>query len=546
MCVHVAPGVSSVQPGTGVQQGTYYLRSFGCQMNDHDSERIAGMLEEMGLVRLSHPEEAALLVYNTCSIREKADSRLAGHLGIAARLKRDDRRRLVVIAGCLAQSRQEELLGAFPFVDVLVGPQSLHELPALIERRWSRPEVGPVWAFEDKTTRWSADLPRARAAGPSAWVQITAGCSNFCSYCIVPYVRGPEASRPAAEILAEVEHLAEAGVREVTFLGQNVNAYGKEPGFAGTETFADLLEGACLIPGIERIRFMTSHPKDVAPELISLLGRSNQICEHLHLPVQSGSDAILKAMRRGYDRRQYLDLVRRVREAVPDLALTTDLIVGFPGETEADFYDTLTLVEECQFDGAFTFVYSPRRQTAAAQLPGRVDPGTARKRMETLVDLVQRVGRGRNQALVGSVVEVMVEGTGRRTRAGGPAEVMGRTRGHKPVNFASTAEPGSLVWVELLEATSTSFRGREVCPGEPEEALRPAPQAPGRALQAPGRALQASGRRSEGSHRRSEGPGRPPQEPSLGPEAQGGGWEECRDRGDRVKSHAVRGPRRPW
>ena len=440
----------------GMRTGTYYLRSFGCQMNDHDAERIAGLLEEMDLVRRETPEEASLLVYNTCSIREKADTRLAGHLGVAARLKKADPSRLVVVAGCLAQSRREGFLADFPFVDVLVGPQSLHELPGLLRRR--QQEGVPTAAFAERTTRWSAELPRTRLSGPSARVQITAGCSNFCSYCIVPYVRGPEASRPAAEILAEVGHVVAEGAREVTFLGQNVNAYGKEPGFTGKETFAGLLERACEVPGLERIRFMTSHPKDVSAALIDIMAAPNQVCEHLHLPVQSGSDRTLEAMCRGYDRAGYLDLVARLRKVVPHLALTTDLIVGFPGETEADFADTLSLVDECRFDGAFTFIYSPRRQTAAAQLPGRPAPDVAERRMARLVELVQRVGRERNEAFLGTTVEVMVERISRH----GTAEVMGRTRGHKPVNFASTAAPGELVGVELVEATSTSFRGRQV------------------------------------------------------------------------------------
>lgn len=425
-------------------------------MNDHDAERIAGLLEAMGLSREEAPEDAAVLVYNTCSIRERADTRLAGHLGAAARLKSRDPARVVVVAGCLAQSRREDFFRDFPFVDVLVGPQSLHELPALLEER--RAGGRPVGAFHEQTRRWSADLPRSRTAGPCAWVQITAGCTNFCSYCIVPYVRGPEASRPAGEILAEVGLLVEGGVREVTFLGQNVNAYGKEPGFAGDETFVGLLGKACAVSGLERVRFMTSHPKDMSQELISLMAAPNQVCEHLHLPVQSGSDAVLKAMRRGYDRAGYLDLVRRLREAIPDVALTTDLIVGFPGETEADFEDTLSLVETCRFDAAFTFIYSPRAQTAAARLPGRPAEAVARERLEQLVDLVQRLGKERNEAMLGRVVEVMVERMSRHTSG----EVMGRTRGHKPVNFPSAAEPGSLVMVELLEATSTSFRGRQI------------------------------------------------------------------------------------
>jgi tRNA-2-methylthio-N6-dimethylallyladenosine synthase len=318
----------------------------------------------------------------------------------------------------------------------------------------------------------------------------------------VPFVRGPEASRPASEIFAEVEHLVVEGAREVTFLGQNVNAYGKEPGFQGPERFADLLARAAALPGLERLRFMTSHPKDVSEELIALLGRANAVCEHLHLPLQSGSDVILGAMRRGYTRGAYLDLVRRIRAEVPGLVLTTDLIVGFPGETEAEFQETISLVEECRFDGAFTFVYSPRRQTTAAGLPGRLPAEVAQERLSRLIEVVQRLGRERNEALVGQVVEVLVErasrqamsvrpdGGGGRSGAtgdhggatgglgeehpGGAArigEVMGRTRGHKPVNFVSAAEPGNLVMVELVEATSTSFRGREVV-GDPRTGKR--------------------------------------------------------------------------
>jgi tRNA-2-methylthio-N6-dimethylallyladenosine synthase len=434
----------------------FYLRSFGCQMNDHDSERISGMLRHMGMSQSEAPENAGVLVYNTCSIREKADSRLAGHLGLAARLKREDPTRIVVVAGCLPQSRREELLQEYPFVDVLVGPQSLHELPGMLRQR-AKTSV-PVGAFQEETTRWSADLPRERVQGPSATVQITAGCTNFCSYCIVPYVRGPEASRSATDVLREVRELASSGAREVTFLGQNVNAYGKEPGFAGRETFSELLFQACGIEGIDRVRFMTSHPKDVSQELIELMAEPNQLCEHVHLPVQSGSDRILGAMRRRYDRDAYVGLAKRWREAVPELALTTDLIVGFPGETEDDFANTLSLVEECGFDGAFTFIYSPRRGTEAAALPGRVDSVVATKRMERLVELVQRVGREKNERLVGTVAEVLVERKSRQDNG----EVMGRTRTHKPVNFASDARPGDLVLVELVSASSTSFRGRQM------------------------------------------------------------------------------------
>jgi len=434
--------------------GTYYLRSFGCQMNDHDSERIAGVLEGFGMLRVSDAEAASVIVYNTCSIREKADTRLAGHLGTAARLKREDPRRLVVVAGCLAQSVQEELLEEHPFVDILLGPQSLHELPGLLERR--RASGRSVSHFQDVTSLWSGDLPRVRVEGPAAWVQIVAGCSNYCSYCIVPHVRGPEASRPAARILSEVRDLAGCGVRQVTLLGQNVNAYGREPDFGGSETFTQLLEACCRIPGIERVRFMTSNPKDVSDKLVELLGARNAVCEHLHLPVQSGSDRTLTRMSRGYTRDTYLELVHRLRGAVPDLALTTDIIVGFPGETEDDFAETLSLVEECAFDGAFTFVYSPRRDTEAATLPDRIPRDIAEKRMSRLVELVQASARRQNGRWVGREVEVMVERVSRQN--GG--EVMGRTRGNKPVNFAAACCPGDMVTVELSDATSTSFRGR--------------------------------------------------------------------------------------
>jgi tRNA-2-methylthio-N6-dimethylallyladenosine synthase len=423
-------------------------------MNDHDAERIAGVLEALGMRRAASPEEGDALVYNTCSIREKADTRLAGHLSLAGRLKKEDPDKLIVVTGCLAQSRREEFFGDFPFVDILAGPQSLHELPQLLNERLSSGRSSG--AFAEATSRWSADLPRVRREGLLAWVQIVAGCSNFCSYCIVPYVRGPEASRPAAAIVDEVRDLAAEGVREVTLLGQNVNAYGAEPSYPGKDSFPALLKKVCAVSGIERVRFMTSHPKDVSDDLIRRLAAPNQVCEHLHLPVQSGSDRILAAMRRRYDRNTYLDLVRRLRAAVPGVSLTTDIIIGFPGESERDFQDTLSLVEECAFDGAYTFVYSPRPGTAAAELPDRLPANVAEDRMRTLVALVQGQARRANAALVGRTVEVLVERPSRQD----PQVLMGRTRAHKTVTFTGKAGVGSLVRVELLEANSTSFRGR--------------------------------------------------------------------------------------
>jgi tRNA-2-methylthio-N6-dimethylallyladenosine synthase len=432
---------------------TFYLRTFGCQMNEHDSERIAGVLEGMGYRAVADPEDGTLLVYNTCSIREKADTRLLGHLGEARRLKSEDPERVVVVAGCLAQSRQDTFFAEHPYVDVLVGPQSLHLLPTLLDDHLNRGVH--VGAYEESTSHWSAELPRSRTRGPLAWLQIMAGCSNFCSYCIVPYVRGPEASRSPGEILTEARGLVAEGVREITLLGQNVNAYGLEEGFKHGEDFPALLHLLAAIDGLERIRFMTSHPKDVSPGLIEAMATLPPVCEHLHLPAQSGSDAVLQAMHRDYDVKTYLDLVARLRASVPGLALTTDLIVGFPGESERDFEDTLALVDEVGYDAAFTFQFSPRSQTRAAALSGRLRPEVLEERMRRLVDLTQTWGRRRNEALVGETLEVLVEGRSRRD----PAVAMGRTRTYKTVNFPSEEPVGSLTWVRIVEASSTSLRG---------------------------------------------------------------------------------------
>ncbi len=387
----VTSGLGELIPG-----GTFYLRTFGCQMNEHDSERIHGLLSAEGWRRVERPEEADILIYNTCSVREKADSRLLGNLGVARRLKAAGRTRAVVVTGCLAQSRRETFLAEQPVVDVLVGPQSLGELGERLREFLLTRHPGVACA--DSTQEWSASLPRVRRPGPTAWVQIMTGCTNFCAYCIVPYVRGPEASRPLEDVVAEVRALVADGVREVTLLGQNVNAYGKEPGFTGREEFADLLGALDEIPDLWRVRFMTSHPKDMSPRLLEALEGCACVCEHIHLPVQSGSDRVLAAMGRGYTRQDYLQLVTALRRVVPDLALTTDLIVAFPGETEAEFEETLSLVEECGFDSAFTFIYSPRPGTRAAQLPDRLDRATAERRVTELIALVQRQGAEKNRA----------------------------------------------------------------------------------------------------------------------------------------------------
>lgn len=440
---------------------TFFLRTFGCQMNEHDSERIHGLLASEGLSRVTELDQASIVVYNTCTVRGKADTRLLGHLAEVRTRKSKDPSLLVVVAGCHAQSQGERLLEEHPYIDVVVGPQSLFELVPLLRQRLEEGKRGA--ALAPVSSRFSADLPRVRPQSPTAWVQIMTGCTNFCSYCIVPYVRGPERSRPEAAIVAEVRALVGQGVREVTLLGQNVNAYGKERGSQATTDFVGLLWQLAEIEGLWRIRFMTSHPKDVSPALIRALADCPPVCEHLHLPVQSGSDRILAAMRRGYTFSHYKALVERIREAVPDLALTTDLIVGFPGETEEDFEATLRLVEECSFDTAFTFIFSPRPGTRAASMPERVPRHVAERRVSELIRLVQRKSREANERLVGTNQEVLIEGIGQDGRP------FGRTRTHKLVHIEAEGacafrqpEPGMLVQVTVEAATSATLRARLV------------------------------------------------------------------------------------
>ena len=438
---------------------TYYLRSFGCQMNEHDAERIRFALEAEGLVGVATPDEAAVLVYNTCTVRKSADERLAGHLSEAARLKREDPGRIVLVTGCLPQAERGAFFARFPFVDGALGPQNVHRLPELLRaaaepagsagRRPDRPGFfadGPLL---------SGALPGRRARRHQAWVQIMSGCTNFCSYCIVPLVRGPERSREPADVLAEVQALGADGVREVTLLGQNVNAYGLDLRREGDVDFASLLRLLDSQGGVPRIRFMTSHPKDLSDALIEAIATLGSVCEHVHLPLQSGSDAILAAMRRSYTAEAYLERAAALRAAVPDVSLTTDLIAGFPGETEEDAAATVEVVRRAHIDGAFTFVFSPRVGTAAASLPGQVPEQERRARVERLVEVTQRLALSARHAWVGRRAEVLVEGPSRRGD-----RLRGRTRQNVTVNFTGAAEPGAIVEVEIEEATSTTLRGQ--------------------------------------------------------------------------------------
>ncbi|MFA4964841.1 MAG: tRNA (N6-isopentenyl adenosine(37)-C2)-methylthiotransferase MiaB [Thermoleophilia bacterium] len=435
---------------------TYYLRSFGCQMNEHDAERIRALLEADGLEPVARPDDADVLVYNTCTVRKSADDRLAGHLGDAHRLKRLDPGRLVLVTGCLPQAERRDFLRRFPFVDGALGPQNLHRLPELL-REAAAAAGGPPGYFDDGE-RLSGDLPGRRGRPFQAWVQIMSGCTNFCSYCIVPQVRGPERSRGPEAIAAEVRGLAADGVREVTLLGQNVNAYGRDLRRDGQDEawdFPALLRSLDGIEGLARVRFMTSHPKDLSDGLIAALAELPSACEHVHLPVQAGADRTLAAMRRGYTAAEYLERVAALRAAVPDVAITTDLIAGFPGETEDDFLATLDLVTAAAFDAAFTFIFSPRQGTAAADLPGQLPYAVKRARVQRLVELTQELALASRTRWIGRRVEVLVEGASRDGRGR-----RGRTRQNVTVNLAGEPEAGAIVTVDVTGASSTTLRAR--------------------------------------------------------------------------------------
>jgi tRNA-2-methylthio-N6-dimethylallyladenosine synthase len=436
----------------------YYLRSFGCQMNEHDAERIRAMLEAAGLHPVAEPDDADVLVYNSCTVRKSADERLAGHLGNAARLKREDPDRVVLVTGCLPQAEQQELFRRFPCVDGALGPQNLHRLPELLEAAAGpAPHSGPRGFFADGP-HLSGDLPARRARPFQAWVQIMSGCTNFCSYCIVPRVRGPERSRDLENIVDEVRVLAADGVREIALLGQNVNAYGldlRRSGNAEAPGFPALLRALDGTPGLARIRFMTSHPRDMSDELIDAIRELPGVCEHVHLPAQAGSDRVLSAMHRGYSADAYLERVRTLRAAVPDVSITSDLIAGFPGETEQDFEQTLDLVRTAAFDGAFTFIFSAREGTAAAALEEQVPREVRVERVERLVTLTQELGLAARRRWVGRAAEILIEGTSRDGRL-----LRGRTRQNVTVNVSGAAEPGAIVEAEITGATSTTLRGR--------------------------------------------------------------------------------------
>ena len=440
-------------------KGTYYIRTFGCQMNEHDSERLAGMLEAEGYSATDTPQDASVVLFNTCCIRENADTRLYGNLGHTKAIKdaRPDMR--IVVAGCLAQKDRETIQKRAPYVDVVLGTHNLASLPRLLAESAERP------AFEilEQTEVFPSALPARRSSPWHAWVSISIGCNNACTFCIVPAVRGAEESRRVGEIVREVEGLVQDGVVEVTLLGQNVNSYGRD--LDGRPMFASLLRALDDVEGLQRVRFTSPHPKDFKEDSVAAMAECRVVCEHIHLPVQAGSDRILRRMKRAYTKQRYLEKVDMVRAAIPDVAITTDIIVGFPGETEDDFQETLDLVETARYDDAYTYQYSPRPMTAAAEFDGHLPKEVVQERYERLAAVQERIGLERNERLVGREQEVLVEGPSKKD----PSRLTGRTRGNKLVHFPGVdEEPGSLRAVRILSAHPHHLEGDPV--GEPGRA----------------------------------------------------------------------------
>ncbi|MCX7672119.1 MAG: tRNA (N6-isopentenyl adenosine(37)-C2)-methylthiotransferase MiaB [Thiobacillaceae bacterium] len=434
-----------------------YIKTFGCQMNEYDSARMTDVLAAEGYEPTDDPQAAELILFNTCSVREKAQEKVFTDLGMVKHLKQHNPEVLIGVGGCVASQEGEAIVRRAPYVDLVFGPQTLHRLPALIERRRAsgRAQVDVSFPEIEKFDR----MPPPRVEGPTAYVSVMEGCSKYCSFCVVPYTRGEEVSRPLTDVLAEVAGLAEQGVKEVTLLGQNVNAYRGVLDDGSEADFTLLLELVHEIPGIERIRYTTSHPREFTGRLIEAYARLEKLVSHVHLPVQSGSDRILAAMKRGYTVLEYKSIVRRLRAVRPDIALATDFIVGFPGETEADFAATLRLVEEVGFDHSFSFVYSPRPGTPAAALPDDTPQAVKLERLYRLQEAIRKNGEALSAAMVGTTQRVLVEGPSKRN----PQELTGRTENNRAVNFPGDAGLiGHMVDVRITAALPHSLRGEVV------------------------------------------------------------------------------------
>jgi tRNA-2-methylthio-N6-dimethylallyladenosine synthase len=435
-----------------------YIRTFGCQMNEYDSAKMADVLGEAhagGIEATDDPAQADIVLFNTCSVREKAQEKVFSDLGTLRQIKRDRPDMLIGVGGCVASQEGANIVSRAPFVDVVFGPQTLHRLPELIaaRRRTGRPQVDISFPSIEKFDH----LPPARVEGASAFVSIMEGCSKYCSFCVVPYTRGEEVSRPFDDVLTEVAGLAAQGVREVTLLGQNVNAYRGTVSDGGEPAdFAMLLEYVAEMPGIERIRYTTSHPREFTQRLIDAHATIDKLATHVHLPVQSGSDRVLAAMKRGYSVLEYKSIIRRLRAARPDVSISSDFIVGFPGETEQDFERTMALIDDVGFDASFSFLYSPRPGTPAADLSDDTPAPVKLARLQRLQATIDTHARAISQSMVGTVQRVLVEGPSRKD----PAELAGRTGNNRVVNFAGAPRLiGELIDLHITSALPHSLRG---------------------------------------------------------------------------------------
>ena len=438
---------------------TYQITTFGCQMNEHDSEKLAGMLENMGYSESSEKNDADVIIINTCSVREHADERFFGTLGQLKKIRQLDHTKTIAVCGCMMQQQHiiDRLKSKYPWVDLIFGTHNLHEFPMMLVASLNeRHKIVDVW---DENGEIIEGLPMKRTSPYKASVSIMYGCNNFCTYCVVPYTRGRERSRAPEEILNEIRKLAAEGTKELLLLGQNVNSYGNSSDFA--LDFSGLLYEIEKIDGIERVRFMTSHPKDLSDRLIMAYQDCKKISGHIHLPVQSGSTEILKRMNRNYDREDYLLLIKKLRHAVPDIAITTDIIVGFPGETETDFQDTLTLAAEAAFDSAYTFIYSPRKGTPAADYGEQVPEEVKHSRFNRLVDLLNDISLQKNLQCLDQVMDVLVEGQSKTNSS----MFTGRTSSNKLVNFSAIPDDiGKIIKVRIIEARTFNLSGRRENP----------------------------------------------------------------------------------
>lgn len=410
----------------------FHITTFGCQMNKHDSERMAGLLRERGYTQTDRPEDAQIVIFNTCTVREHAEERFFGNLNNLRARKKAEPELIIAVGGCVAQKERELIFKKAPHTDIVFGTHNMPNLGHMIESLEQGRQA--VCDIADAIEIMPTTLPSMREEKHHAWVPIIIGCNNFCTYCIVPHTRGRELSRPVENILSEVERLVADGVVEITLLGQNVNSYGRD--IYERSEFARLLLELEKIKGLHRIRFMTSHPKDLTDDIIGAIAGSNKICEHIHLPVQAGSNAVLKTMNRKYTKEDYLKTVEKIYTAIPGVSLTTDIMVGFPGETEEDFLHTLDVVEKARFDAAFTFIFSPREGTLAAKMDNQIPAPVKANRFDRLIKLQNRISLEKNMELVGRDIEVFVEAVSKKNRG----MLTGRTRTNKVVNFAGPAD----------------------------------------------------------------------------------------------------------